>query len=87
MPLARPLLTGLGLSGKRGTVDMQDYVIFFSLTADAVSANLLAASRVTVDSAPGSAQSPHYFAAPVDCTYSNATAAAEAYSDGNPDAG
>ncbi len=71
----------------RGRGEAQDYVIFISLTADAVSANLLAASQVTVDGAPGNAESPHYFAAPVDCTYSNATAALEAYNTGNPDVG
>ena len=68
-------------------LELQDYVIFFSLTADVNEDNILVASQFTVNGAPGDAQAPHYFAAPVDCMYSNATAALDAYNAGDPDAG
>ncbi len=64
----------------------QDYYIFLALTTNTLTANLKAAAAVSVNGEPGSAQDPHYFATPVDCAYSNATAAAEAYETGNSDA-
>ena len=67
--------------------DAQDYLIFFSLTADTNIANLEAAAAVTVNGAPGDARAGHYGAAPVDCIYTNTTAALEAYNTGKADAG
>ncbi len=64
----------------------QDYFIFLALTTNTLTANLKAAAAVSVNGALGSAQDPHYFAAPVDCAYSDATAAAEAFGTGNADA-
>ena len=64
----------------------QDYIVFLALTTNTNTANLEAAAAVTVSGAPGSAQDPHYFAAPVDCAYSDAAAAMEAYETSDADA-
>ena len=69
------------LSGRRA----QDYIVFLGLTTNTNIANLKAAAAVSINGEPGSAQDPHYFAAPVDCAYSDAAAAQEAYATGNAD--